>query len=193
MPVIAPSHFELMAAELRRFADPDNPTGFYRHFVFWVIRNWQSALQEAQPDCVHNAYSSPVSTPIPFYRDFITYQSDSLYCFTMEDALANVFASACADALNDIAARHQIRLPQYLLDENPTMTVAEAVFAEAFDPELDGELLAECQGMIDTFGGYGDALMPYLCQQYGPGPDDIDDGRFGGWTLTAFRRAALAS
>lgn len=206
MLVVTAKHLRALNAQLQRFVDPDNPEGFFRTFVIWVVRNWRKANFYAteERDLGHDRSRFPVATDsklgerITFYREFINANTGvSLYtfkpdmgmdCETFEHRLQKLYGKECSRQIATFVSHHDLLLPE-TMDSTGVKNVTEAILLEAFDYRTTPELARISDDILMQFSQQGWALTPYTCPTTGPA--EYNDNHFGAWTLQDFKKAML--
>lgn len=200
MPTVTPEHLKELQAQLKHYVDPENRDGFFRVFVIWVVKTWQSAkfydteIVDQGFDCSIYPVKTdqPLSEHAIYYRDFInaktgetvaTFVSGSgIVCECMRERFEKVYAETCYQKITAYIEQHGLTVPEDA--QEFADTVAEAIFAEAFEtPELQDEATE----IIMAYGELGSEQEPYTCDAYDF--EKYRDNFFGTWTLTDFQNA----
>ncbi len=200
MTTINKENLEKLIEQLEIFVDPNNKDGFFSHFCMWVLKTWRDS-SFFETEVVDSGYdvsttarrtNEKMCEAASHYRDFInsangntsaTYCSGSgLQADTLEDDLQEVYGAACSGLIDDFIEKHGLVLCKK--DKNKDIqTVQDAIWWEAFDDETMRKLGDD---IIMRFGVLGYEIEPYTCPYVGPG--EIDDKKFGNWTIADFKK-----
>jgi len=158
----------------------DNKNGFYRKFVFWVIKTWGKAYYYETKvinsgydvSCYPKSTSFQLKDKVMKYADFInanTGQTEvtnnsgaGIICETFESELYNVFSDTCLEFVEqEITVRNLILPEEY---SNSYDSLSELIFSGDIDYDKHPDFYDICDAIQSEYGLLGYKISPYLCE-----------------------------